>query len=441
LAPRPAIDGPSRGALVLSAALLPLFLHADYQPSADLDGVSVRVADLAVAAVVVAAILEARRIGLGRLRAGRWAWSGITTFFAAVGISMVAAASSDRTYPLADHLVTAAKYAEYALIAVAVPLVIRQRTHARMLFATVAGISVAATVVGLLQLTGVPLLDEWPAGRRQPSFLGHHDFAALSGASLSLAFAALVLGEVSARGRVVAAIAGVSGAVGLVVSGAITGAAGLAFASTVVLVVAYRVGTLDRRRALLVVLTTAAVAVGVVGIRSSNIAELFDDETGTVETFSHRGVLAYIGLKEFAGSPAFGIGWQASLDEAGYGPYLDDARRRFPDQPARVFPSPEEPWGVQNAYLQALADMGVVGAAGIVALLAGALVTGLRTALRSRVGSAALAISLTGTLWLCVLIGVLNGIGFVAGLPLDALLWLAIGLVATAAAGMESARE
>ena len=39
-------------------------------------------------------------------------------------------------------------------------------------------------------------------------------------------------------------------------------------------------------------------------------------------------------------------------------------RRRtaqFPDTPAEAFPSPERPYGIQNAYIQALADLGVVG--------------------------------------------------------------------------------
>jgi len=41
--------------------------------------------------------------------------------------------------------------------------------------------------------------------------------------------------------------------------------------------------------------------------------------------------------------------------------------------------------------------------------------------------------------WLLVAMGVLSASGFVAGIPVDALTWLAVGLVATAAAGLADA--
>jgi O-antigen ligase len=433
---RPASNGPSLGALVLSAALLPLFLHSGFQPSVDAGSVTLRLADLAVLAVAAAALYEGRRVGFARLRAGRWIWFATAAFFAVVAVSMVAALASSRTYPFGDHLVTAAKYAEYALLALAVPLVVRRREDSRPVFATVALLSVLASAVGVLQLVGVPFFQEWPAGRRQPSFLGHHDFAALSGAALMLAYATIALGEASPRVRRLAAASGVSGALGLVVSGAVTGVAGLFLAAIMVALVARRLGTLTRRRAAVIAVTVCVVLAGVLAIRSANIAEFLEDEpAGSVETFSHRGVLAYIGIREFAGHPLLGVGWQASLDEAGYGPYLDDARRRYPDQPERVFPSRAEPWGVQNAYLQALADMGAVGGLALAALIVAAFATGLATALRARAGSAALAFALVGTLWLCIVTGIWNGIGLIAGLPLDALFWLALGFTATAAAG------
>jgi O-antigen ligase len=415
LALRNASNRPSRGALVLSAALLPLFLHADFQPSLDAGSVTIRLADLAVLAVAAAAVAEG---GRERLRAGRWIWVATLAFFAVVAVSMLAAAASDRAYPFGDHAVTALKYAEYALLAVAVPLVVRRRADVDVVLRTMVALGVVATVVAALQFVGVDILHAWPAGRRQPSFLGHHDFAALSGAVLAIAYVR--------RWR----LAAVGGTVGLVLSGAITGAAGLLLAAVVALLAAHRRRLLTRQLAVTVAVTVAAVLVGVVAIRSANIAELLDDDTtGNVETFSHRGVLAYVGVKEFAGHPLLGIGWQASLDEAGYGPYLDDARRRYPAQPARVFPSPEEPWGVQNAYLQALADLGALGGLAVLGLAAAAIAT-------ARRGWASGEVALTGTLWLCIVAGVWNGIGFIAGLPLDALLWLGLGFVAAGAAGV-----
>ena len=52
-----------------------------------------------------------------------------------------------------------------------------------MLGALVAWSSVA-TVIGALQWVGWGIVDAWPQGDRQPSFLGPHDFAALSGMAL-----------------------------------------------------------------------------------------------------------------------------------------------------------------------------------------------------------------------------------------------------------------
>ena len=65
------------------------------------------------------------------------------------------------------------------------------------------------------------------AGRRQPSFLGHHEFAALAGASLSPRRSPAIL--VGRRGTAVVARGGrclAAGGVGLVLSGAIVGALG-----------------------------------------------------------------------------------------------------------------------------------------------------------------------------------------------------------------------
>ena len=73
-------------------------------------------------------------------------------------------------------------------------------------------------------------------------------------------------------------------------------------------------------------------------------------------------------------------------------------------------------------YLQVAADLGVVGIALLVGLAAAAVATGIR-GLRSSPAS------LVGLGWLCVAVGVWTGIGLVAGLPLEALTWIAIGLV------------
>ena len=73
-------------------------------------------------------------------------------------------------------------------------------------------------------------------------------------------------------------------------------------------------------------------------------------------------------------------------------------------------------------YLQVAADLGVVGIALLVGLAAAAVAAGIR-GLRSSPAA------LVGLGWLCVAAGVWTGIGLVAGLPLEALTWIAFGLV------------
>src|SRR5207248_9005772 len=85
-------------------------------------------------------------------------------------------------------------------------------------------------------------------------------------------------------------------------------------------------------------------------------------QSAHVESYSHRWVLDYVGLKIFQAHPVLGAGWQAGFDPETFGPVLPAAHRRFPHQPAQAFPSPEHPWGIQNAYVEALAELGVVGA-------------------------------------------------------------------------------
>ena len=87
------------------------------------------------------------------------------------------------------------------------------------------------------------------------------------------------------------------------------------------------------------------------------------DASGNIQTYSQRTVLAYIGLEIFLAHPLTGVGWQASELPVNFEPHLDAARRRFPDVAEQALPSDEHRWGVQNAYVQAAADLGILGLA------------------------------------------------------------------------------
>src|SRR5262249_41272228 len=111
--------------------------------------------------------------------------------------------------------------------------------------------------------------------------------------------------------------------------------------------------------------------------------------TQNVQTYVQHTLLAYIGLRIFLSHPILGVGVQRSSEAPRYEPHLAQAHRRFPHAAALSFPSPQHPWGVQNAYVQALADLGIVGFLLFVGLFASGLVVAGRQAVKAAVENAA----------------------------------------------------
>jgi hypothetical protein len=292
----------------------------------------------------------------------------------------------------------------------------------------------ASTCVAFLQFFGVDILGAWPSGGRQPGFVGVDDFGMLSAAAFAVALAIVAVGPRDGFGRRLAVTAGLAGGVGMVLSGALAAVLGAVLAAVVAALAARRLSLLDTRRALLIGLMTLAVLTGSIFMRSSALGGFarfaglgHSDNGGHVESYSHRWVLDYVGLKIFLRHPVLGAGWQAGFDEETYGPVLPAAHRRFPTQPAQAFPAPAHPWGIQNAYVEVLAELGVVGAA----LFAAWIVTGFLTTVRTLGRTSPIRWQpFLGLLWLCVVLGVWNGIWFIAGIPFDALVWLAFGFAA-----------
>ena len=167
-------------------------------------------------------------------------------------------------------------------------------------------------------------------------------------------------------------------------------------------------------------------------LRGGDVAEFLrfaEDEptqpTQQVETYSHRTLLAYIGGRIFLDHPLVGVGWQGSSEPAAFEPYLADAHRRFPDTAPLAFPAPDRRHGVQNAYVQTLADLGLVGFALLLALAAATRGSFAGPCPRAR-------LALVGALWLLLAAGLWTAHGLVTGIPLAALTWIALGLVAAA---------
>jgi O-antigen ligase len=214
-----------------------------------------------------------------------------------------------------------------------------------------------------------------------------------------------------------------------VLGGASAGALGAWFAFAGITALAVKSRSIVVRRATVAGALLAIVTVGVLAVRGRD----FDDflrflgikvqnraSAQEVQTYTQRTILAYIGGRIFLAHPFVGAGWQGSSQPKIYLPFVADARRKFPDKPALDFPAPGRPWGVQNGWIQSAADLGVVG----LLLFAGLFAAGCVVAWRRRLPIALGLVLLAAGMWLAE--------GLFAGIPLDALTWIGLGLTAAA---------
>src|SRR5262249_28044348 len=144
-------------------------------------------------------------------------------------------------------------------------------------------------------------------------------------------------------------------------------------------------------------------------------------QTSNIETYSQHTLLAYIGYRIWLDHPIAGAGWQASNTAETVDPVLPAAHRKFPNLAPLAFPTKDHEWGVQNAYVQAAADLGAIG----VVLWLAPFAVGLALALRANAPPCTVAI-----FTLLAVLGIWVAEGLVAGIPLDAAMWLGLGLAA-----------
>jgi len=198
VAPRTSAVSPR--ALVLGAAIPILFLHVRYQPGLGVDVGSTTVdaylSDFAVLALVLVALASGLRDGFRPLRRGRPFWIASAAFFVWVFVEVGYGRVHDSSYDWQTHGVTAAKFLEYALLAPALPLLLRSTRDLLVPLWSLALWSACATVVGVAQFFGAAIFLSGTVGRRQASFVSSADFAALSGA-------ALLVGVVARAARVI----------------------------------------------------------------------------------------------------------------------------------------------------------------------------------------------------------------------------------------------
>jgi hypothetical protein len=413
----------NRGVLTLAAAVPILFLHIKYQPGIRVPvgstHLGLELSDAAVLVVGIAALAEGVRRGFAPLRPALGLW------IAAAALLVWILVRSESL----KHAITAVKFAEYALLALACPLLLRRRTDWELVAGVAGAWSAVATVVGVLQFAGLGIADAWPAGRRQPSFLGHSDFAALSALALGIGLAALVFAR-----RRAGWIPVVTGALGLILAGATAGLIGVTAGVVALGYAASMRRTLRPLDVARIGAIVAVIAAGVLALRAGDFDQFLrflhvkrqeQSTSANVQTYAHHTLLAYVGYRIWRSHPVAGAGWQGSNDPDNVDPVLPAAHRKFPDEPPIAFPTRAHEYGVQSAYVQAAADLGVIG----LALWLLPFAVGIVLALRANAPPGALAAFV-----LLAAMGLWGAQGLVAGVPLDALTWLGLGLAATAAA-------
>lgn len=433
-----AIRSCSTATLVLVAAVPFLFLHPSYQPSLRTGPITSNLTDVAVAAVVVAAVVTLATRTDARLALARswYVWLPLGVFLLWALASLAWARANASGYATGTRLVSALKLVELALLAPAAAAVVRSAIERRALIIGVCAWSAFLSAIAALQFLG--LVNEFEGRRpvqREPSYIGVHELGAISAATLCVGLVALL----SRRWQFESKVAMAAGAIGVALAAALDAVGGVLVAGAVVALAALRRRTATIPRVVALAVIVVAVAVASVTLRASAISAFVQflgvrtestQTTTNVQSYAHRTLLGYIGVRMWLDHPIIGAGWQVSLEPSGFRPYLAAAHHRFPNEPAAAFPSSEHRWGVQNGVIQTLSDLGVVG----LVLLAGSLAAGARIAWRAAarggddadVGAIALG-------WLIASAAVFTGTGLLPGSSIEALLWLSLGVAASLA--------
>jgi O-antigen ligase len=315
-------------------------------------------------------------------------------------------------------------------------LLLRRPGDVRALFLSVGAWSVVLSAFAVLQFLG--LVDEFEGkrpGQREPSLIGVHELGAYSAAVLTLGITSILIRD----SRWTTYVVVVAGGIGVAVAAALDSVTGLIVACIALVLLTRRPGRPQASQIGVVAAIVVVVGIGAISLRSSAISAALrsiglEQRTTTtsehVQSYAHRTLLGYIGLRIWLDHPVLGVGWQASKEPASFGPQLAAAHRRFPHEPPRAFPAPNREWGVQNGVIQILADHGVVGLLVVGALLAAVLLAAAKAAIRSPWETA--VVGLVAFAWVCVACAAITGVGIWPGFAGNTLLWLSVGLAACA---------
>ncbi len=409
------------GFVVLVVAVCLAMIRARQQPSVDLSlggtTVSVTTLDLALALVAVLALRE-----LARTRElDRWLTAAATGF--AAWILVTAALNGATAFVSGAKLVLLGALA----LGTAVYLTRPGRVHA-LLLALVA-MTLAADTYGLINYVV-------HGGGRQQAFLGEHDFAAL--ATVPLLYGLVTLFSPDPRLPSLRWPAIVLGGLGISLAATLASLLALYIAVVVLGVIAWRRAAFTRRAAATTLAVVVAVSIPTFWLRSNDISFLHawfgkpapENPDQFAASWSQRLIFAYIDGRVFLDHPVAGTGWWGNLPSEEYAQYLPDARRQFTDQPAHYFPPADGSFIPQQTLDQVLAELGLVGAALLLAILAGCVRNSARTARAWPRGDPDDWFAYVPAVVTASTVGVLAGEALFGGTPTTGIFWLTIGLAA-----------
>ena len=268
----------------------------------------------------------------------------------------------------AEAMTAAVKLLEYGVLALGFVLFVRRPLQLWLLLGVLVAFTVVAVGYGLLAFVDAPFVESRFPARRQPSFLGEHDLAALSTMMLAVGLAALFT-PAHRLGRL-PLVAGIAGAIGVVLGAALAGLLGLYLTVGAIIAVAVARGVATKRAVALTSAATVAITVGVLTLRSGDlgaflrsigIGERRDDPFGNAASWNERLIDAYIGGRVFLENPIAGTGWHGLLPPRGVRA-LHRRRARALSRSACELLSVEDGFIPQQTYDQVLYELGIVGA-------------------------------------------------------------------------------
>jgi hypothetical protein len=412
----------SRTGALLAAAVALSLIRARDQPGIDVafGGTTASIVPLDVA---LAALLVVSIVVIARSRPSRLAVVAIGA--AAVFVLLIlATAAANGGAPF----VAAVKFVELAALGLAAVALARGARAIEAIVDVLLVFTLAGDAVAIVQFFRA-------GGGRQASFFGEHDFAAV--AILPLLYGLVLVFERRGGRRAVLCI--VAGGLGCVLGAALASLLGLYVGAAALVAVEVLRRRATIRPLALTIATLAVVTGGTVAVRGNDLSFLrswFGPPASRpgeyAGSWSQRLIYAYVGGRVFFDHPILGTGWYPELPPKEYARYLPDARRHFADQPPAYFPPASGTFIPQQTFDQVLYELGAVGAAVLLALLAATVGAAVRAARLVRpLANLPLA-------WIGATLGALAGEGLFGGTPIAATFWLTLGVAVASAAWVEA---